>query len=144
MTNEVREWLCALVAFDFGDRELLANLIRSGTAPPKEFVPAIADIVSGERAPNMVAARKAKVPAAERMKLAIFLDDMLSLINAIKRDAQEIGDRKGKEPIEIVREMERETDELLNSAEKEFGVGRATLKAMIRDLYRRAEQWPIV
>lgn len=150
--RETWEWTCALVAFDYGDRGPLAALVTKEPIPP-EFTQAVADIMAGTRKPNMRAAAKAKIPATERMRIASSIAFVIGLTEVLRTvpqrkgftsGAQEIADREGREPIEVVRELQSEAREAVAIAAEELGVSAEAIENLLRELRRRIADWPAV
>lgn len=152
--NELWEWVNAVSAFDYGDPEPLANLVRSTPAIPDEFRPAVADVIQGKRTPNLKAASKLKVPARERMRLAGTLSIVTGLADVLRRVPQVgdegetgaigIADRKGVEPIKVARELEATARDAIRDAASDWGVSVETIENLLRELKDRIERWPVV
>lgn len=144
-------WVIALDAWDYAHPGLLADLIEREEIP-KVLRSIISSIISGKRKPNLKAAKKLKVPAEERMKVAGSVSCILGLINAIKFDScsdtttskgvSEVAERKGVEPIEIKRRLEEEARQLILEAAKEANVSEETIENLVRDLRNKIKNWP--
>lgn len=148
------DWVVALDAFDYNDRKPLAELIATEPVP-EELRPAIAKIISGERKPNLRAAAKLKVQASERMMIAAYISACLMLVDTMKYDALDdrpygqsgvhmFGDRFGKEPIEITRELEQDAKKAIELGAELAGVSVETIENMLRDLRAKMEAYPNV
>lgn len=149
---ETWDWTCALVAFDYGDRAPLAELVGKEPIPP-EFLGAVSAIIAGTRKPNLRAAAKAKIPAAERMRIAGSVSLVIGLTEILRAapqregfttGAQEIADRKGREPIEVVRELQSIARGQIAAAAEELGVSAEAIEDLLRELRRRISDWPAV
>jgi len=147
-------WIVAIDAYDFGDPTPLDELLSSAPVP-EELRPVIASIASGKRKPNLKAAAKLKIPANERMKIAGTISAVLGLIDAIKYDAIDsavndesgvkmLGDLKGREPVEILRELEATARNTIERAARGAGVSVETIENLLRHLRQKMEQYPDV
>jgi len=148
-------WVVAIDAFDFNSRESLAGLIESESIP-EELRPVIAAIVRGERVPNLKAAAKMKIPAAERLEIAGALSAALELIDALKYDVLDphgvsdecgvsvLGDQTGREPNEIMRQLEASSRLAIQMAAQQLDVSTETIENLLRALRRKMESFPIV
>lgn len=151
--NECWHWFSALWAFDYGNPEPLASLIQSEPIPP-EFSVAVANIVKGQRKPNLKASVKSKIPAIERARLAASLSVMFGLIDDIKFRAWEsedlkpgvitIADRKGVEPREIIGELKAQREQIVNHVCTEFSISQETVENLLREARERVALWPSV
>lgn len=156
--NEVWEWVIALDAFDFNCVEPLAALVRSKSIPD-DLRPIVADIISGNRKPNLRAAAKLKIPAGERMKIAGTLSAVLGLIDMFKhekifdlaygleerveRPAIDIrADASGSDPLDVVQELDAKRQETIASAARDLGVSTETVENLLRDLRRKIREYP--
>lgn len=156
--NEVWEWVVALDAYDFNCVEPLATLVAT-KAIPDDLRPIFASIISGQRKPNLKAAAKLKVPAAERMQIAGTLSAVLGLIDMFKHDkiydlayglsarversAIEIkADSSGTDPIDVVRDLERRRQKAITTAARHFSVSIETIENLLRDLRKKMKDYP--
>lgn len=146
-------WVIAIDAYDYGQPDLLNQLIR--TEPiPEELRTVIADIVAGDRVPNKKAAAKLKVPAGERIKIAANLSSLLYLIDRLKYDAIEksvpgqgitaLAERAGVEPLEVKRELEGEARAAIADTAEQLGVGIDTVENLLRRLRTIIKNYPDV
>lgn len=153
--RDLWEWVNALCAFDYGDPTPLSDLVRDKRAIPHEFAGAIADVISGKRKPNRRAGAKAKIPPAERMKIAGSISLAIWLVDAFKsrsidpldrslHGAAEIAARQGKEPISIVRELEEEARLIVAQSAREIGVTPEAIEDLLREMRNRIKRWPEV
>ncbi|MDO4724426.1 MAG: hypothetical protein Q4A97_06655 [Comamonadaceae bacterium] len=153
--KETWEWTCSIVAFDYGDPEPLAKLIL--TEPiPEEFLQAISEIVANRRQPNLKAATKTKIPASERMKIAGTLSLLIGLRDKIlsprapstrpgfKSHLEEVADRNGQDPIDVIRELQSEVRGAITDAAVEFSVSEETIENILREFKGRIRMWPAV
>lgn len=147
-------WVVAIDAYDFGDPAPLDELLSSEPIP-EELRPVVARIATGNRKPNLKAAAKLKIPANERMKLAGTVSAVLGLIDVIKYDAIDstvndesgvkmLGDMKGGEPVEILRELEAKARDTIEWAAREASVSVETIENLLRHLRQKMEQYPDV
>lgn len=148
------DWIVAIDAYDFGDPNPLDELLS--TEPlPEELISVIESISSGERKPNLKAAAKLKIPAAERLQIAGAVSVVLLLIDVLKRDVIDpaisdeagvkmLGESKGREPVEILRELEAEARKAIELAAHEAGVSVETIENLLRHLRQKMEQYPNV
>ena len=141
--HQTWDWFVAVYAWDYGEPEVLAELIRSEPIPA-EYREAVAAIVAGERKPNLRAAAKMKIPAQEHLRLAGSVSVVIELCATIKQQAIEVGDRKALEPIDIIREAENESREAVFAAANEFGVSVETVENILRVMRARIAAWPVV
>jgi hypothetical protein len=141
--EELWPWVVAGVAFDNGDTKPLAKMIR--TEPiPSEYMGMVADIVRGERKPNLKAAVNAKVPPAERMEIAKGMMAILYLMGGIRKNSIEWGDAEREEPIDIINWCNRISRKNFKYIETETGVKKRTVQAIVADLRQRIDKWPAV
>jgi hypothetical protein len=153
------EWIVALDAFDYNDSEPLFHLMNSEKPIPEELRPAIAMIIAGTRKPNLRAAAKLKMPAAERMQIAGSLSVVLGMINELKTDEQidlsdedwphrrsiDIkADREGVEPLQIKRMLENRAKDAIGRAARSLNVSVETIENIIRDLRTKLIKYPNV
>lgn len=150
--NDLWKWVVALDSWDYCDPEPLSELLLKEHTIPPEFLQPLADIISGKRKPNKKAASKLKIPPRERMKIAGSISLVLGLVNALKFDAiypegkgsVGIGAQQGREPQEVLRELESKHRRTMESARKDLDVSPETIKNLLRDLRRKIDNWPIV
>lgn len=149
--NDLWEWTVALDAWDFCDPSLLTELVLLKEIPI-EFKQALSDIVAGKRKPNKKAATKLKIPAKERMKIAGSISVNCGIIDIFKFDANYpegkgvvgIGAMQGREPVDILRELEAEQVELIREAAKDLNVSVETIENLLRDMRNKIKLWPAV
>lgn len=149
--QEAWDWVVAIDAWDYAHPELLAKLIATEHIP-ESLRPVISSIISGERKPNLKTAKKLKIPAEERMKIAGTVSCVLGLIDAIKFDSycditnsrgiSGIAERKGLEPIEVKKDLEEEARNLILLAADEAKVSAETIENLVRDLRKKMKLWP--
>lgn len=144
ISPDVRDWLCAVAAFDYGDRKPLADLMRKGDPMPEPFRDAIADIVAGTRKPKLKVSVHTKIKPALRLKVAFIVYDGLSMGAGFKANAAEHGDRSGEEPKEVVAFVEKEIRMFKSEIASACGVSTYTVDAVTRDLRARIRRYPIV
>lgn len=163
-SREIRDqwpWLCAVDAFDHCHPDALADLIRAEPIP-EPLRPVVAAIVAGQRKPNKRAAARLKIPASERMRIAGSLSAVLGLIDVIKRKAIDSTDPdlaglrgvsmlaacpergQGREPVEILRELEAEAQTLVQDTAQHFGVSIETVENLLRDMRAIIAEYPNV
>lgn len=152
-------WIIAFDAFDFGDSGPLEEALRSEQPIPDELRPALADIISGRRKPNLKAAAKLKIPAAERMKAAGALSTVLGLIDSFKHDDyidtscysekriegrlyDMTAEKKGFEPGKFIEYLNSAADESISETMDMFGVSRETVENLLRDLRKKIRDYP--
>lgn len=140
-------WFRAVCAYDWADPAPLAELILAESVPP-EFRIAIADIVKGERKPNLKAATKSKIPAAERASIAEAVGCVIDLCETIKFGTLEgneaMADRLGMEPIDIIRKLEDVARKAKENAADQLSVSVETIENLLRDVTARMDRWPVV
>ena len=141
---ELWQWVGAVCAFDYGDPQPLADLLRSGDPIPAEFRGAIADIVAGVRKPNRKAGAKLKTPAAKRMSIASTVDLLLSMMRAQRANSEAMGDFNAMEPIDIVRGLEEQMRRVYQGTADYLGVSVETVEEIVRDMRARVARWPVV
>ena len=143
--TELWDWFCALDAYDYADRTPLAELIAASSIP-NEFKPAISAIVAGERTPNLKAAAKLKVPAAERMRIALAVATVIDVIGACKEpeNAELASDKLKLELIKIRRELESEQRKVIRDSANQLTVSTETIENIVRDLREKINKWPVV
>lgn len=149
--NYLWVWVVALDAWDYCDPLPLSELVLLHEIPI-EFKQAVSDIVTGKRKPNKKAAAKLKIPAQERMKIAGSISLNCGLIHTLKFDAiypegkgvVGIGSMQGREPVEVLRELEADQVALIDEAAKELNVSIETIENLLRDMRIKIKLWPIV
>lgn len=150
--NDLWKWVVAFDSWDYCDPEPLSELLLKKQIIPPEFLQPLADIISGKRKPNNKAASKLKIPPRERMKIAGSISLLLGLVNALKFDAiypegkgaVGAGAQQGREPNEILRELESKHKRTIDSVCKDLKVHPETIENLLRDLRRKIDNWPIV
>lgn len=143
------EWVVALDAYDYGDRRPLADLIGRDEIPA-DLRKIIACIIAGDRKPNLKAAAKLKVPAAERMRIAGSLSVVLDLGDRLRvgRDPEGLrhldrgADRFGQEAIDAVRWIENESRQAVDDTATQLGVSVETIENLLRELRKKIEKYP--
>ena len=140
-------WFRAVCSYDWADPAPLSELIQAEPVP-LEFREAIATIINGERKPNFRAAVKSKIPAAERVDIAEAVGAIIDLVHSLKFNTVEgmesIADRKGVEPIELIRDLENTARKTKKDAAKQLGVSVKTIENLLRDVSARMDRWPVV
>jgi hypothetical protein len=142
---ETWDWFVAIAAFDFGDREPLAELLREESVPP-EYAAAVADIVAGKRKPNLKAAAKLRIPAAERMEVAMFQSQAQFMHQRFQHPetVDSMADEAGIEPIAMKRQLEAFKRKVLQADADSLGVSIKTLEDLRREFHERISRWPVV
>ncbi|MDX3908751.1 MAG: hypothetical protein QHC67_02925 [Sphingobium sp.] len=153
------EWIVAIDAFDYNDIEPLFHLMSSDKPIPEELRPALAMIIAGTRKPNLRAAAKLKMAAAERMRMAGSISAVLGLINELKtgdqidlsdkdrphrRSIDIKADRDGVEPLQIKRMLESRAKEVIVRAAGSLNVSVETIENMLRELRTKLLKYPHV
>jgi hypothetical protein len=145
--NELWEWVNAIYAYDFGDREPIAELVKAGEIP-KEFRLTVANIIAGTREPNYKAGAKLKIPAREGMKVAGTVATNLGLCDAVKKNAKWITENNPRffsvDAIEIVRSLEGEARKIVSDAARDLRVSEDTIISLLQEMARRVDRWPVV
>jgi hypothetical protein len=153
---EVWEWFSAFYAFDFGDRQPLATLIRAGKEVPPEFRSAVADVISGDRKPNLKRAAKVKVPPGEAVRVACSVEGIAMLCEKFRAAPawsgdgrhrtrlEEVADDRGTEPIQELRALQAVARDTVETAAQQFNVSIETIENLMREVRRRVEAWPVV
>lgn len=157
MTEERLAWIVALDAFDHDAPDELARLIE-GQPVPVELRPVIAAIIRGERKPSRRRAAKLKLPASERMQIAASIMAVLDLIDSFKTGTQYddqdgwherksldiAADRRGVEPITVLRDLEARARAAYERAAASLGVSTETVENIVRELREKLNSWPDV
>jgi len=154
--NEVIDWVMALDAFDYGDPIPLSDIRGKEDIPP-ELMQVIMNIDQGERKPNLKAAAKLKIPAKDRLGVAVGVSIQLGLMERFKsgrkivaydefeqsdRVINILADKQAIEPIDIVRSFEVMAREFIEEAAVENDVSIETIENLLRDLRRKFRDWP--
>ena len=142
--HDTQEWLFAIDAYDYDDPEPLALLFESGEEVPPAYKAIIADIIRGKRKPNKRAAAKLKLPARERLSIAAEVSLALGVIDALKAGVERMADRKAIETVEALRLCEEEAQNFINEYAEKYMVSTETIENILRDLRKKAENWPNV
>ena len=142
--RELWDWFEAVYEWDWGDPDLLAALIHTEQIPP-EFQIAVAEIVAEVRPrPNygksVLSAQHRLFMAKESIDLAEFRDNILSDNETIEK----ISDEEGKEPIEVIRDLQNAFRIEIESRAKANGASVDTMKNIRRDFKSRIDRWPTV
>jgi hypothetical protein len=141
--RELWSWVKAGAAYDYGDPLPLAKLIQDEPVPP-EFQQMVSDIVAGVRQLPRKGKANQKVPPVNRLEAAAAVSLFQGLADIFRRDAVEIGDEKGVEPIDVIASANETAKEGYRIVMEETGVSERTVKTMLADLKRRIESWPDV
>lgn len=152
--NELWDWFSAVWAWDYNDPRQLSELIRKSEGRiPNEFVPVIADIVSGVRKPNKKAGAKLMIPASSLGAVSGYLLIMRDLSGALrtradygteKRGAAAVAEYKGMKTIDVIRRLERKMGEAKEKGANAFGITEETIERLLREANRRIKKWPEV
>ena len=144
--NEVWPWFNAVCSWDWGDHAPLSELFQTEPTPP-EFHQAVDDILSGVRIRKRNW-KKSKLPAAERLNIAAVVAEVVELCRILKTETFEgleyFADRRGKEPIELVRELEGSARYAKENAAEQLNVSVETVENLLRDYRARIDRWPVV
>lgn len=142
-------WVHAIDAWDYGAPSQLADLIGSGQQIPKELAGAVADIIAGRRIQKKRAMAKLKIPAAERMAIAVSAYGRIWMKRRVRdKDLSPclkgIADLRRMEVIDLVREQEREGRAVIEDAARKLGVSVETIENLLRDFRAKVKNWPVV
>jgi hypothetical protein len=138
-------WVVALDAWDYGDVEPLAELVNTSEILPPEFAPVIAKIISGKRKQKRNASKLKIKPARERMSIAIQLSSRIALFNFFQFGALEgMADRQGIEPIEVKKDIQEKTRQVVKNASTDLGISTETIENLLRDFRKKINDWPSV
>lgn len=150
---ELWEWVCAAAAHDSGDAAPLARLIEADPVPD-EFRPMVAAIVAGLRPLKRKGKGNAKIAPSERLRVAATVSVMLELCDLLrtlavgthggKPGADSLGEQLGREPADIVRELQGEYREAKKNAARDLRVSVETVEDLVRELQSRIDRWPTV
>ena len=142
---DIERWSGAMVAFDYCDPSLLADLVASEPVP-EELRPVIAAIVSGERKSNRRAAAQSKVDAAERFHAGAVVSAVLELIDDLNHPeiTGPAADRMGIEPIDAVKRLTHHREKAYRVAQDTLGVSRETVENLVREYRKKVREWPDV
>jgi len=152
--NDTVEWFVAVDAYDYCDPEPLAELVRTRETIPAPYRKAVADILTGQRKQKKKAAAKLKVPAKQRMEIAIGAAIIAGIIdnlhfNYLNTQTGESGlnalaDRKGLEPSYIKADLAKDRADFMQEEADKWGVSVETIENLLRDLRKKARAWPSV
>jgi hypothetical protein len=152
--NDTLEWFVAVDAYDYCDPEPLADLIGSPEPIPEPYRIAVADILTGKRKQKKKAAAKLKVPAKQRMDVAVGVAIIAGIIddiqfNYLNLETGETGlnalaDSKGLEPSHMKADMANDRIIFMQEQADEWGVSVETIENLLRDLRKKARAWPSV
>ncbi len=160
--DENIEWVMALYCYDLCDGNPLAELIAQKTIP-EELCPAIADIVSGKRKPNKRAASKLKNTPKEKIDAAVAVSTVLGLLDDLQygkdfylgldddgnelargKLTESVADRRGEEPIAIIRRLNEKKKQVIEIAAKNLDISTETVENILRDLRDKIKNYPNV
>lgn len=147
-------WVMAFYAWDHGDPQKLKELILSDQELPRELKPALAARISGERKPNKKAASQQKIPAADRMLIAMHFSTAMYFSKANEtfglagsddqRYIDWVADRDRKEVLEVKRSMRKHRRLAAKKVSERFGISVETLENIVRDMRKKAREYPDV
>lgn len=142
-------WVHAIDAWDYGAPSQLADLIGSGQQIPKELAGAVADIIAGRRIQKKRAMAKLKIPAAERMAIAVSAYCAIWMKRRLRAKdlspcLEGIANLRRLEVIDLVREIDREGREVIEDAALSLGVSVETIENLLRDFREKVKNWPVV
>lgn len=142
---DIERWSGALVAFDYCDPSLLADLVASEPVP-KELRPVIAAIVSGERKPNKKKAAPSKVEASKRFLIGGLVSAVLETLDDANHPdiTGPMADRMGIEPRQAIARLNEQRTEAYRAAGRIAGVSRETVEELMRDYRKKIQNWPNV
>ena len=137
-------WFEAVYLWDWGDPDLLAELIKHEQVPP-EFRVALADIVAGARKRRNY--KKSAVPAHIRFQLGRFSWELSAVRDAILSDKEEkvrVSEEMRIEPSEMIHRTRKAIRDRIESMAEEVGVSNELVKIIRRDFQSRIDRWPTV
>lgn len=135
-------WWSAVWAFDYGDRETLAELIRNEEIP-LEYKKVVASIVSGDRKPNLKASVKSKVKPTDRAEILNAYYVFAGLRDSLKTDVERIFSKNKKsEPIELMRKADTLSNRFFRMINENCGISDEAIKKIIREGKERLRKFP--
>ena len=148
-------WVMAFDAWDYGDPEKLTNLILSSEPMPDELKPALAKRLNGEKKPKKKSAALRKLPAGDRMLIAMHFSTAMWFSKAnetfgLAPSANDekyidwIADKERREKIEVKRGMQRYRRVAAEKVAQRFGISTETLENIVRDMRKKARDYPDV
>lgn len=147
-------WVMAFDAWDHGDPQKLKELILSDQEIPRELKPALAVRISGEKKPNKKASSQQKIPTADRMLIAMHFSTAMYFSKANETfglagpDEQRyidwVANRDRKEVLEVKRSMQRYRRLAAKKVAERFGISVETLENILRDMRKKAQEYPDV
>jgi hypothetical protein len=148
-------WVVAMAAWDYGDPSMLSDLIADEVPIPPEFAHAIAAVVKGDRSPMLKAGAKLKVQAVRLFEVATMVSASIAYLDYLRfefsdpslgpaRGARAISEVDGVElsPIEVIRQLEADAEQVVKDAADGLGVPVATVRFALRELNARVARWP--
>lgn len=136
------EWWSAVWAFDYGDGSYLANLIKENDIP-HEYRYVVAQIILGERKPNLKAKVKSKIEPIKRAEILNAYFIFADLRETLKVEPEKTFHKNTKkEPIELMRIADSLTDDFFELAFEECGIGIEAVKKIIREGKERLRKFP--
>jgi len=142
---DIERWCEAVVAFDFCDPSLLADLVANEPVPD-DLRPFVASIISGERKPNRRKAAPSKVEASKRFRIGGLVSAVLNALDDADHPdiTGPMADRMGIEPSEAVGRLNRQRVEAYEAAARIADVSRETIEDLVRDYREKVRNWPDV
>jgi hypothetical protein len=141
VTNELRKWLGAVVAYEFGDADLLADLIRVGVGVPPCLRGTVADIIAGVYPRNLKGGAKCNVPPRDRGDIAFGLILLQDVGKAVRSDMNSPVSnprlKRGYEPSEIALATTGEVTKSVRDLAAEYGVTERTIRDIAKDMRER-------
>ena len=141
---ELWDWFEAVYLWDWGDPDLLVELIKNEQVPP-EFRVALADIVAGVRRKKNY--KKSAVPAHIRFQLGRISWELSKVRAEIVFDPAEkekVSEEMLIEPNEMISATHKAIRDEIISMTKLTGVSNKTVGNIRRDFQSRIDHWPTV
>ena len=148
-------WIMAFDAWDYGDPEKLTTLIMSDEPMPNELKPALAKRLNGEKKPKKKSDALRKIPAGDRMLIAMHFSTAMwfskanETIGLAPNDKDQkyidwLADKERREKIDVKRDMQRFRRVAAEKVAHRFGISTETLENIVRDIRKKARDYPDV
>jgi hypothetical protein len=137
------EWVAAVVAYDWGDPQPLATLVRERETLPDNVRVVLADIVAGERKPDEKKISQATVKGADRMAAGRWAWVLSITREFSNKNASEKADPR-VEPADFIQALNEKNRRQRKQTADKYGISLDTLDELRREFQRKLESWPVL
>ena len=140
------EWIMAFDAWDYGEPDMLCDLILSDKVMPAELKPALAKRINGEKKPNKKSISQQKLSRTDRLWIATHFSTHMAFSKFAETPwvLEMKADDARKEVIDVKRKQQEYRRAGLQKVAQRFGISTETLENAVRDIRKKAKSYPDV